>query len=136
LAGLAEDHLRKVDKAVGEALSLQPVRIGGRALRGEPRLDAAPDERAVRHARALLTFFEKVRGTAALGGYGTVRAKVAEDVAHRLDTYLEELLAMLHSGGHDHLVNARAFLETVAEFTVMVHDEQAAQIVRRRAAAA
>ena len=136
LASLAEGHLRKLDKIVGDALPMQPVRINGRTMRNEPRLDNPPNPVAVARAKALLSFFFGIRSAAVQGGYGTMRGKVGEDVAHRLDSYVEELLAMMHSGDVEHLDHARMFLETVADFTGMVHDEQAAQIVRRRAAAA
>ncbi len=136
LASAAEAHLRKVEKAVAEALPMQPVRVGGRTVRGEPRLDAPPNTALVQRARAVLTFFAEVRTAAAQGGYGTARAKVGEDVAHFLDSYVEELLATLRSNDHEHMDNAAQYLETAADLTALVYDDQTAQIIRRRAAAA
>ncbi len=136
LAAQAEGHLKKLDKAVGEALPMQPVRIGGRVMRQEPKLDSPPNPRTTQRALALLNFFSGIRSTAAQSGYGSMRTKVGEDVAHRLDTYIEELLAMLHAGDGGDPVLSRAHLDIVADFTGLVHDDQAAQIVRRRAAAA
>ena len=43
---------------------------------------------------------------------------------------------MIHSGDVENRENARAFLETAADFIGLVQDEKSAQIVRRRAAAA
>jgi len=136
LAALAEGHLRKVEKAVSEALPMQPVRVGGRSVRTEPRLDTPPVSAAVERAKALLTFFAGVRTAATQGGYGTARAKVGEDVAHNLDAYVEELLATLRSPDKADMEIAAQFLETAADFSAMVHDDQTAQIIRRRAAAA
>jgi hypothetical protein len=136
LAASAEGHLRKLEKTVAAALPMQPVRINGRAMGSEPRLESPPDAAAVRRAQALLAFFSGIRSTAAQSGYGSIRAKVQEETSHGLDTYLEELLAILHSGECEHMDNARLYLEVVAEFIGLMHDEQAAQIVRRRAAAA
>jgi hypothetical protein len=136
LAKLAEGLLKKCDRTVGEALPLQPVRIGGRVIRGEPKLATPPDARLVRRAQAIMTFFEQVRIASVVGGYGVTRGKVGEEVTHRLDTYLEELLAAMHAGETEHLDAARAYLEIVAEFMGLAQDEKAAQIVRRRAAAA
>ncbi len=136
LAASAEGHLRKVEKALTEALPMQPVRIGGRTVRAEPRLSAPPDRVAVEKAKALLAFFAGVRAAAAQGGYGTARAKVGEDVAHSLDGYVEELLAILRAPEKGDMDNAALFLEAAADFSAMVHDDQAAQIIRRRAAAA
>ena len=99
LAASAEGHLKKLDKMVGEALPMQPVRIGGRTMRTEPRLGSPPDATAVRRAQALLAFFDGIRSTAAQGGYGTIRGQGAGGRPPTgLDSYLEELLAMMHSG--------------------------------------
>jgi hypothetical protein len=65
-----------------------------------------------------------------------VRGKVSEDVTHGLDSYLEEILAMIHGGEIENLDIARAYLEVLADFMGLVQGEKAAQIVRRRAAAA
>ena len=136
LAAAAEGHLKKLEKIVGDALPSQTVRIGARKARGLPKLDGPPDPLAVRKAQAALAFFAGIRSVANQSGYGAMRAKVLEEVAHGLDGYLEELLSMIHSGEGDNLDLARQYLDIAAEFTGLVHDDQAAQIVRRRAAAA
>lgn len=136
LAASAEGLLRKLEKTVSAALPMQPVRIGGRTMRTEPRLGSPPDATAVRRAQALLAFFDGIRSTAAQSGYGSIRAKVQEETTHGLDGYLEELLAILHSGDCEDMDNARLYLDVVADFTGLMYDDQAAQIVRRRAAAA
>ena len=110
--------------------------LGGATLRSEPRLELAPDPRLVRRAMASLAFFDRCRATAAQGGYGTVRGKVCEEITHRLDSYLEDILAMMHSGEVDNPEYARAYLEVLAQFMGLALDEKSAQIVRRRAAAA
>jgi hypothetical protein len=136
LSNLTEGYLKKSPKIVGEALPLQPVRIGGMNLRMEPRLEPGPDARLVRRAMASLSFFERCRATASQGGYGTIRAKAGEEITHRLDSYVEDILAMIHSGELDNLDHARAFIEVVADMVALAQDEKSAQIVRRRAAAA
>jgi len=136
MAASAEMHLKKLEKLVGAALPMQPVRINGRTVRAEPKLDNPPDPAAVRCAQAALAFFACIRTVAAQSGYGTMRAKVRDEVSYSLDTYLEELLSILHSGDSQHMDNARLFLDVAADFIGLVHDDQAAQIVRRRAAAA
>jgi hypothetical protein len=136
LSTLTEGYLKKSPKIVGEALPLQPVRIGGTTLRMEPRLEQAPDERMVRRAMASLSFFERCRAMAAQGGFGTIRAKAGEEITHRLDSYIEDILAMIHGKELESLDHARAFIEVVAEMIGLALDEKSAQIVRRRAAAA
>jgi hypothetical protein len=136
LSGLTEGLLKKAPKLVGEALPLQQVRVGGVNLRMEPRLDPAPDARLVRRAMASLAFFDRCRATSGQGGWGTVRGRAGEEIAHRLDSYIEDILAMAHGGELDSLDQARAFLEVAADMTALAQDEKSAQIVRRRAAAA
>ena len=136
LSNLVEGYLKKCPKLTGEALPMQPVRLGGTIIRTEPRLDETPDPRLVRRAMASLTFFDRCRTFASQGGYGTVRAKTCEETTHGLDSYVEDILSMIHSGDVPDMDHARAFLEVAAEFMKLVQDEKSAQIVRRRAAAA
>jgi len=135
LASLTEGYLKKCGKLVSEALPLQPVRVGGVTVRTEPRLTDMPEGRLVRRAMAGMTFFDRVRICAPLGGYGTVRTKVCEEITHGLDSYLEGILASLHAGDAPSPESARAYLEIVADFMGLAQDPKAAQIVRRRAAA-
>ena len=136
LASLTEGYLKKCGKLVSDALPMQPVRAGGVTLRNEPRLDLMPDERHVRRAMAGLSFFDRTRLCASQGGYGVVRAKVCEEITHGLDTYLEEILDMMHSKEPPDPAVAHAYLEVVADFMGLTQDQNAAKIVRRRAAAA
>jgi hypothetical protein len=136
LSGLTEGLLKKAPKVVGDALPLQHVRVGGVKLRMEPRLDQAPDARLVRRAMASLAFFDRCRATSGQGGYGAVRGRAGEEIAHRLDSYVEDILAMAHAGELESLDHARAYLEVAADMTALAQDEKSAQIVRRRAAAA
>ncbi len=136
LAGSAEAHLKKIDKAISDALPMQAVRVRGRSGRGEPKVDSPPNAVAIERAKALLTFFTGARAAAAQGGYGSARAKVGEEVAHSLDAYVEELLVTLRTTEKDQLAYAKQYLDIAADFAGMVHDDQAAQIIRRRAAAA
>ena len=136
LSGLTEGLLKKAPRIVADALPLQQVRIGGMNLRMEPRLDQPPDARLVRRAMASLAFFDRSRATSAQGGYGSIRGRAAEEITHRLDSYIEEILAMTHGGELESPEHARAFLETTADMIGLARDEKSAQIVRRRAAAA
>ena len=136
VSSLAEGHLKKAPKIVSEALPLQQVRVGGMKLRMEPRLDQLPDPRLVRRAMASLSFFERSRINASSGGYGSMRAKAGEEIIHRLDSYIEDILAMVHGKELESLDCAMAFIEVAADLVGLAQDEKSAQIVRRRAAAA
>jgi hypothetical protein len=138
LSNLTEGVLKKAPRLVGDALPLQQVRVGGTNVRMEPQLGHAPDARLVRRAMASLAFFDRCRATANQGGYGSVRARTEEEILHRLDSYIEDILAMTHGGElqSPDLDHAHAYLEVAAAMIALAQDEKSAQIVRRRAAAA
>jgi hypothetical protein len=136
LAATIEAHLKETDAAVGQALPLQTVRIGPRTQRGVPRLTHDPDATHVEKAATLLTFMSEVRVSAPAGGFASARAKALEVLEHRLDTYVEDVLAEMRDDDGVDQPRARAFLEIAAELCGLARDEKSAQIVRRRAAAA
>ena len=135
LAQLAEGRLEQIDKALDAALPQRMVRLG-RGLRGLPNLRSDPDGAALRRAEGLLAFFDQSRSSAAQSGYGSARAKAAEKLEERLDQYVEDLLEMLRAEQVDSVERVHAYLEVTAELMGLARGEKAAQIVRRRAAAA
>jgi hypothetical protein len=136
LAESIETLLRTVDRAVAGALPLHTVRLGPRTLKGVPQLAHDPDPELVERAATLLSFVGELRSSAAAGGFAASRAKVLESVENRIDSYVEDVLADLHAADGVDTDRARAFLEVAAELCGLARDERAAQIVRRRAAAA
>ncbi len=135
LAETIEALLQTADRAVAGALPVQTVRMGPRTARGVPRLTHDPESDQVERAATLLTFMHDLRSSASAGGFASARAKALEGLEHRLDSYVEDVLAEIHADdGVDH-DRARAFLEIAAELCGLTRDEKAAQIVRRRAAA-
>jgi hypothetical protein len=135
LAEAAEARLNQIGKALDAALPLRMVRLG-KGLRGLPKLAADPDPAALRRAEGLMAFFDHSRGSAAQSGYGAARARAAEMIEERLDQYVEDLLEMLRAEDAGPPDRIHAFLEVTAGFMALAHGEKAAQIVRRRAAAA
>jgi hypothetical protein len=135
LADLAELRLARIEKAVDQALPLQIVRFGT-GLRGIPKLLTDPDPRLVRRAEGLTGFFDQVRACAATSGFGASRAKIGVTLGDRLDAYVEDLLETLRSDPDADLERIHAYLEATAGLVGDLRGEKAAQIVRRRAAAA
>lgn len=135
LAQVIEARLAKIDDAVAAALPLKPVKYGGRVVRGEPRLSADPDERAVAKAEGLLAFLHDTNTSASTGGYASVRGKVIEKIEDRLANYTDDLIEHLRDPQCEDRERSRVFLELGARFIAYARDEKAAQIIRRRAAA-
>lgn len=135
LASIVEGHLRSAEKLAGVALPTQPERIA-RIRKNVPRLSAMPDPSAVRHAITLLTFAQEIRSSANYGGFASVRAKTLEKMGDMLDNYVEEVLDHLRTGDVEEEEVAFAYLAVAADISLLVRDERAADLVRRRAAAA
>jgi hypothetical protein len=134
MAQLAETRFGQIEKAMDQALPLQMVRFG-KGLRGQPKLVADPDPHMVQRAEGLLGFFDHTRAYASQFGFGASRTKVAEMLAAKLDQYVEDLLELLRADEFSNMERVRAYLDIAADFTGASAGEQAAQIVRRRAAA-
>ena len=140
LAAVVEGHLRSLEDVVAKALPSHTVRLGPRTLKGVPRLSSDPEDAFVARATTLLSFAHAVRHSAATGGFASMRTRVLESIFSNMDQYVEDLLEQLRSdeepGTEIQHHRARAYLEVVAGFNALARDEKAAQIVRRRAAAA
>jgi hypothetical protein len=135
LAQLAEARLSQIAKAVDQALPLRTVRFG-KGLKGIPGLATDPDPRLLQRAEGLMGFFDHVRASAATSGFGASRAKIGEALEDRLDAYVEDLLDTLRTDPDADLERIHAYLEATAGLVGDIRGEKAAQIVRRRAAAA
>jgi hypothetical protein len=137
LAQAAEARLRETEPAVSAALPLQAQRApGNRQPRAGPRIDGYPHPGLVQRAEGLLAFLDETRTSAANAGFGSLRAKVIESLEQRLDHYVEDLIERLRLEDEPDPDCVRAYLEVAADFSGMVKGPKAAQIVRRRAAAA
>jgi hypothetical protein len=135
LASVVEARLRETEKYAAQALPTGPAKLR-RIRRSIPRLNLAPDETAVRRSLTLLAFAREVRTSANYGGFAAARTKTLEKLGEMLDHYVEEVLDLLKTHETEHEDNARAFLTVAAEFSRLVRDDKAADLVRRRAAAA
>lgn len=134
LAGVVESHLRSADKFVRAALPTQPARL--RRIRREiPKLNLMPDPLAVKRAITLLSFTHEVRTSANYGGFAAARAKLLEGLGEMLDNYVEEVLDLIRTGDAEDEGVGYAFLDVAAEISLLVRDERAAELVRRRTAA-
>ena len=136
LAVTVESRLKEVEDRLGEALPLQSVRFGARLVKGTPKLTDEPNALGVERCSALLAFADEVRACAANAGFGAVRNRVLEAIDKRLDLYIEDVLDRLRTGETENPDLARRYLDIAAGLLGFCRDERAAQIVRRRAAAA
>lgn len=135
LASTVEGRFREAEKYFDQALPCGSSKLK-RIRRSIPKLDAEPDPVAVRRCETLLTFAGAVRFSSNYGGFASARSKLLDGLGEQLDQYVEELLDLLKTGEAENAANAQAFLAVAAEFSRLVRDDKAADLVRRRAAAA
>jgi len=135
LAGAVESRLRELEKLVAAAL---PTLSSGfsRPRRSGPKLDAAPDPKAVGRAMTVLTFAHDVRLCANYGGFSATYTKTAEHLGGTVDRYISDVLDDVRNGDVVEVAIARAFLMIAADVVAKVRDDKAADLVRRRATTA
>jgi hypothetical protein len=137
LAANVEMRLREMDEALAKALPMQKTRTVGRMTRMQPSLDHEPSAHDVAHAEGLFTLLEATRASAQVGGYGAMHVQVSEKLRERLAEYADDVVHLINAGlPPEEEARARVFLERAAELLVHADDAKAAQLVRRRAAAA
>jgi hypothetical protein len=129
LASVVEGRIREAEKYVIASLPTQPPKLR-RLRRSIPRLSI------LSRAMTLLHFAREIRSSANYGGFASARGKMLEKVGDHLDHYVEEVLDLIKTGDAESESVAREFLNVVAEYSRLVRDDKAADLVRRRAAAA
>ena len=135
LASVVEFRLRETEKYFIQALPTGAAKLK-RIRRSIPRLSLPPDQRAVGRLMSLLVFVREIRSSANYGGFASARTRTLEHLSELLDSYVEEVLDFLKNGDAENEENARAFMDVAAEISRLLRDDAAAELVRRRTAAA
>ncbi|CAN7446876.1 hypothetical protein LJR219_002910 [Phenylobacterium sp. LjRoot219] len=135
LASTVEGRFREAEKYFEQALPCGRSKTK-RSARSAAKLGEAPDRAVVSRCETLLTFAGEVRFSSNYGGFAAARSALLEALGDELDLYVEEVLHLLKSGEADNESHAQAYLAVAADFSRLVRDDKAADLVRRRAAAA
>lgn len=135
LASIVEGRFREAEKQFDLALPSGGSKTK-RPRRSVPKLDGAPDQAAVRRCETLLVFAAEVRFSSNYGGFAAARSKLLEGLGEQLDQFVEEVLDRQRTGEASTEAHARAFLSIAADFSRLVRDDKAAELVRRRTAVA
>ncbi|WP_394764166.1 hypothetical protein [Phenylobacterium sp.] len=135
LANLVEARLRETEKLLGEALPMESSGMR-RPRKSGPKLDEAPDPKAVGRAMTALTLFHEIRLCANYGGFSAAHTKVGEALWSAVNGYVADVLDHLRTGDVTDVAIAHAYLLAAADVAALVRDEAAAELVRRRAVVA
>lgn len=128
--------LRTSDKLLDAALPLMRVRIAGGMSREAPDLEAPSQGEHVIAARDMLRLVGAVRGAAGVFGCESERKQVVDILSQKLSRYAEEAIGAVSAG---EIADPRHALELVgvaAGYLTLLDEDEAARIVRRRAAVA
>ncbi|WP_309605837.1 hypothetical protein [Phenylobacterium sp.] len=133
LAKVVEARLREAEAFATAAL---PSEVAGlaRLRKKGPKLDTAPDPRAVARAMTLLAFSETARPFANYGGFSAAHTRLVDRLGGMIDHYVEDVLDLARTGDLPDRGIAHAYLSVAADFAGLVRDEKFAELIRRRAA--
>lgn len=132
LAGAVEQRLKEAERVAIEALPMFAPR--NQKVRHQiPQLASPPDPRLVTRAMTLLTFSHELRSSANYGGFSTARNKLVEKLGDYIDHYVESVVDLARTDEIEDRAIAAAFLEHAADFSLLIRDDKAAEMVRRRA---
>lgn len=135
LAGQIESRLKEAERTAIESMPMFAPR--NQKVRHQiPQLAEPPDQRLVTRAMTLLTFSHELRSSSNYGGFSGARNKMVEKLGDYLDHYVESVVDLIRTDEVEDRAIAAAFLENAAEYNMLIRGEKAADIVRRRAAAA
>jgi hypothetical protein len=135
LALAMETRLQEIEAAMAAALPLKVLKVNGKKLRGPPNLTRRPDPVATDRLLSLAALLNGCWTAAQVAGFGALRTKVIEAQDQALDTYVQDVLDLMH-GGKAPIDIARAYLDVAAEAFGLIRDPKASELVRRRAVAA
>jgi hypothetical protein len=135
LALAMETRLQEIEAAMGAALPVKTLQLHGKKLRGPPNLTKLPDRLATDKLLGLAALLSGCWTAAQVTGFGALRAKVIETQDQALETYVQDVLDLMH-GGQAPVEIARAYLDVAAEVFGLIRDPKAAELVRRRTVAA
>ncbi len=133
LAAAVEGRLREAETYVTAALPTETPDLARRHKKA-PKLDVAPDARAVTRAMTLLAFSDTARTFANYGGFSAAQTKLGDKLGGMIDHYVEDVLDLARTGDVPEREIADAYLVVAADFAGLVRDEKTAELIRRRAA--
>ena len=133
LANVVEGRLKDAEAYATAAL---PTEVAGlaRLRKKSPKLDIAPDPKAVTRAMTLLAFSETARTFANYGGFSAAHTRLGDKLGGMIDHYVEEVLDLARTGDVPERGITDAYLAIAADFAGLVRDEKTAELIRRRAA--
>ncbi len=126
-----EKLIFQVEILIPKALPVAGGAQNQKALNRSPNMFVVPEPSAVARLAAILTFIAQIRPIASATGVGVLRSRVITETQEFLEYYSNGLLALISDFSQDPDA-VRERIDLIAKYVALVHDEEAAERLRRR----
>ncbi|MCX8499032.1 MAG: hypothetical protein ORN25_06660, partial [Caulobacteraceae bacterium] len=126
-----EKLIFQVEILIPKALPVAAAGQNQKALNRSPNMFVAPDPSAAARLEAILTFMAQIRSIASASGVGVLRSRIIAETQEFLEFYSNGVFALLSDFNQDPDA-VRARIDVIAKYVALVHDDEAAERLRRR----
>ena len=126
-----EKLIFQVEILIPKALPVAAAGQNQKALNRSPNMFIAPDPSAAARLEAILTFMAQIRSIASASGVGVLRSRIIAETQEFLEFYSNGVFALLSDFNQDPDA-VRARIDVIAKYVALVHDDEAAERLRRR----
>ena len=126
-----EKLIFQVEILIPKALPVAAAGQNQKALNRSPNMFVAPDSSAAARLEAILTFMAQIRSVASASGVGVLRSRIIAETQEFLEFYSNGVFALLSDFNQDPDA-VRARIDVIAKYIALVHDDEAAERLRRR----
>jgi hypothetical protein len=127
-----EKLIFQVEMLIPKALPVAAAGQNLKSLNRTPNMLLGPDPAATARLEAILTFIAQIRPIASASGVGVLRSRIIAETQEFLEYYSNGVLALMTDFNQDQDA-VRTRVDQIAKFVALVHDDETAERLRRRA---
>jgi hypothetical protein len=132
VSAVFEKLIFQVEMLTPKALPVAAAGQNQKNLNRAPNMFRAPDPSATARLEAILTFIVQIRPIASAAGVGVLRSRVIAETQEFLEFYSNGVFALMADFSQDPEAG-QARINQIAKYLALVHDEETAERLRRRA---
>jgi len=132
VSAVFEKLIFQVEMLTPKALPVAAAGQNQKNLNRAPNMFRAPDPSATARLEAILTFIVQIRPIASASGVGVLRSRVIAETQEFLEFYSNGVFALMADFSLDPEAG-QGRINQIAKFLALVHDEETAERLRRRA---
>jgi hypothetical protein len=131
LTTACEKLIFQVEPLLPKALPVAASNQNQKALNRTPNMVLAPDPVAAARLEAILIFLAAIRPIASASGVGVLRSRVISETQEFLEFYANGVVDLMKDFDQDQQA-VRERVHTTSKYVALVHDDAAAEQLRRR----